>query len=253
MTAPLYWRRFNDLERYSVDYVIRSISDTQFPLPIILHVNYCGDKMKCFRDRSLWLHRLSSQQWSSSTTSSTSSFLTMSSPRRIHMCLKYHPRQTIYSAFNWTQHLLIAVGEFRAALSSLSPGRLYKFPSSPSVFLFGNSTLHSFHNLRTFLHLKYSFKEVAVLSNPYFLMVPLGSTIKLDEQSNRIVYIWSDECSHVVTFQPCDSCLWHQIHACKKGNETLTTVNLFLNVCSKARTQKRQNTNTHCTIISALV
>jgi hypothetical protein len=92
MTAPLHWRRFNDLERYSVDHVIRSISDTQFPLPVILHVNYCGDKMKCFRDRSLWLHRLSSQQSSSS--------LTMSNPRRRHMCVKYHPRQTIYSTYN---------------------------------------------------------------------------------------------------------------------------------------------------------
>ena len=186
MTAPLYWRRSNDLERYSVDHVIRNISDTQFPLPVILHVNYCGDKMKCFRDRNLWLHRLSSQSQSSSSSSSSSS--STSYPRR-HMCVKYHPRQTIYSAYNWTQHLLVAVAEFKAALGSLLPGRLYKFPSSPSVFLFANSTLQSFYNLRTFLHLKYSFKEVAVLSNPYFLMVPLGSTIKLDEQSNRIVFV----------------------------------------------------------------
>jgi len=172
MTAPLYWKRSNDLDRYSADHVISSISETQFPLPVILHVNYCGDKMKCLKDRNLWIHRLSSTK-----------------NNRRHMCVKYHPRQTIYATYNWTQHLLFAVAEFRVALNSLSPGRLYKFPSSPSVFLFTNSTLQSFYNLRTFLHLKYSFNEVTVLSNPYYLAVPLGSTIKLDEQSNRIVFV----------------------------------------------------------------
>lgn len=172
MSQPFKLRYNNNLDQLNEKTITNLVNHSYFPYPILLHVNYCSDKIKCLKDRRLWIYRQRTHHQSNFTNMNNTTY-------KRHSCAIYDLQKTIYASYNWTEKLLFAIQEFQSKLQLILNGSLVKLPySGTAVFQYANHKLHNIYDLKTFNHMGYSFDNVVTLTDPYYMFIPFGDIIR---------------------------------------------------------------------------
>ena len=140
--------------------------------PVIMHVNYIGDKVRALSDRGLWLHKRTYRDPDDNAT--------------IIQCHKYDFLNTLYGKKNWTKEVDDVINSTKRDFDSRYPPQDIKalaMTNSKTVYLKDDLILRPFASLEVFQSSGLNFTDVKFINDAKdFGIFTLGQPIHASER-----------------------------------------------------------------------